>query len=143
MKTTDQVLDRAAELLLRDGWVQPSLPSGVVTPGNNPEGAPACAAIALANAAGEIPASFTRDRIKWEAWSALAVALGYEFNPTEELWLCTKANQMIWGWNDTPGRTRDEVVAMLRAVAASERARQGRLLPVILAKALETEAAQA
>lgn len=34
-------------------------------------------------------------------------------------------------WNNAPGRTKDEVVAMLRAVAATEKAREARLLPVV------------
>lgn len=38
----------------------------------------------------------------------------------------------IFRWNDAPERTQAEVVAMFRALAATERAREGRLLPVLV-----------
>lgn len=39
-----------------------------------------------------------------------------------------------YAWNDAPERTKEEVIAMLRAVAASEKARAARLMPVVVEK---------
>lgn len=42
--------------------------------------------------------------------------------------------RFVIGWNDAPGRTAAEVIAMLRAVAATEKAREARLLPTVIAE---------
>lgn len=70
-----------------------------------------CTAGAIAAATGLV--AHTSVLAKHPAISAVATALGAKSDPKQ-----------IAIWNDAPERTKDEVVAMLRAVAASERARE-------------------
>jgi hypothetical protein len=94
LTTPNAVLHAAADHIERAGWAQP---------GRQYKEGPcgACADVAIN--------SYTRakGKIKDSARELLAQAL-----PAREFTGVT-----IWGWNDAPERTKDEVVAKLRAVA--------------------------
>jgi hypothetical protein len=91
--TMPDVLDAAADYIEQNGWTQ--------NRSRNADGA-VCAIGAIRYASGQyVPIS----RLGLAAVDAVESHLGR--------WIC--------GWNDTPGRTRTEVVAKLREVAAAER----------------------
>ena len=96
-----ETLDAAADYIERHGWFSHLYGS----PSND------FASLCMGNAIG---ACASHD-VHVEAYAAVIRALG-----------CTDPvkHQVIWRWNDAPGRTKEEVVAMLRAVAMSERARE-------------------
>lgn len=102
---TSEILERAADHIVAHGWWNGGDSS---LPGAQ------CASNAICKYIG--PGSYT------DAHRALVAAIGG---------YCVRD---IFRWNDAPERTKEEVVAMLRAVAATERAREARLLPVVIAE---------
>jgi hypothetical protein len=104
--TAWELLDAAADMIERDGHIKGKM--------HTVHGSCAAGALEMvANLSGTFDAL---DR----AFSALAAALtgapdGIHLSPT-----------VILDWNDAPERTAAEVIAMLRAVAASEKARPAR-----------------
>lgn len=94
-----EVLERAADKIERDGWFSPHIPFCKGTD-------PLCAS----NAVAAVADAFTESTYHEGAHQALAKAVGGGSLPD------------IWGWNDAPGRTAEEVIAMLRACAASLKA---------------------
>lgn len=107
-QTVADVLDAAADLLEKPGaWTQGAYARGKTGRKVTTRRAAVCfcAIGAMSVAAGCDPAV---EGEPWEADVALRKAIG---------------DTQIADWNDTPGRTQDEVVAALRAAATS--ARQG------------------
>jgi len=96
--TADEVLERAASVVDL-GWAQGDGSENFDSTGGH------CAITAVDYSALDADLD-----VHEAAQSALVKAIGGD---------CVEA---IWKWNDTPGRTKEEVSAMLRAVAASLRA---------------------
>ena len=103
MDKVSEVLDRAADRIEAGGWCQAAF---------RDEGR-FCALGAIINVAVAMRlgsgALTDIEALVDPALAALAAAVGEDG---------------VMGWNDRPGRTQEEVVAMLRAVAATERARE-------------------
>lgn len=98
---TSEVLERAAELIERDGWWQ-----NARSDGHGDCAATAISRVAEGRGGCYVPA----------VHDPFIVALGGD----KDAPMVTT----IYNWNDVPGRTKEEVIAMLRAVAATERARE-------------------
>jgi hypothetical protein len=94
-----ETLDAAADYIEKHGWMPNGarmFPCGA--------GGPLCAANAIVDV--------TQEAEITPALDALGRALG------------GSGCDAIFRWNDAPGRTKEEVVALLRAVACTERARE-------------------
>jgi len=103
----DEVLDAAADLIDRDGWIQVG--------GFRETGAryPRCVITAIRDVQQLLP----HECDKTGALDAFSSAVG------------TIPVISAYRWNDEPGRTKDEVMAMLRAVAATLRAAKSTVVP--------------
>lgn len=113
---TWEVLERAADKIERDGWFGAMQADGRFRV-NERDGMCAHIAIVDAGPANEMPIT---------ALQVFARAVG--------------GNESIGNtpvWNNAPERTKEEVISMLRAVAATEKARASRLLPVVVAQPVE------
>lgn len=106
---TSELLDRAADVLNHDGWTQFTRGAGLGT-----------AHCVLGGIDWAHPTSSDCDKEKPDAWwravGAMATAVG-PAHPKGDNWTVAE-------WNNAPERTKEEVIAMLRAVAATERARE-------------------
>lgn len=91
MSAVADVLNGAADLIERDGWVQ----------GAYKQGSRRCARQALGDAA-----NLSFPSAQWAAYHAAGDTLA---EGLEE--------QSVWAWNDAPGRTQAEVVAALQIAA--------------------------
>ena len=98
-----ETLDRACGVIEMLGWRQ----------GNDVGGTTVCAHQAINRAC-----RATESHEYAFAMAAVGRALAVDWN-YKNGWDAS----IIWEWNDTPGRTKEEVLAMFRAVAATERAR--------------------
>jgi len=102
----DQVLDAAADLIERDGWIQGDGSNCLILDGS-------CAATAVHKA---VLRAFPAAGI-----DELCARINDNLAPFVNA-LGGDSHDAIWKWNDAPARTKEEVVAMLRAVAINLRA---------------------
>ena len=100
------VLDSAADLIERDGWI------GDVDSGASVPVSAMCVQVACSQSTESFPLSL-------EATYALAASLGINVNRTQP----SRCLSAVWEWNDTPGRTEQEVLAALRRAAKNERSK--------------------
>lgn len=96
---TSEILERGAEYIETWGWQQGWL--GGNNGGVRPDG-PACAVGALVSVA-------KKPGIPWDARAALLEAI--------------PPGESLGSWNDQKGRTQEEVVGLMREVAATLRAK--------------------
>jgi len=108
-----EVLDAAADLIDREGWNQGNGGACTIIDGS-------CAATAVHKAVVRALPDPTITEL-WERIDASLAALVSALGGDD--------NSAIWAWNDTPGRTKDEVTAMLRAVAATLRVAESTVVP--------------
>src|SRR5690349_21566504 len=110
-----EVLDRAADKIERDGWTKGAIIANVPWPLLG--GVPTCALGGICHAA-QIDGGYGygAEGVALLAMQALRTAIGADFRNDDGPF------SSVWRWNDAPGRTKEEVCAMLRAVAASLRA---------------------
>jgi ATP:corrinoid adenosyltransferase len=114
---TWEVLERAAEKIERDGLCKGYQGGG--------DGEPNCALGAIAWANGKSLPCGIRDHV-------LTLPGVQELNRAMPEDIETFSGMRVAHWNNRDERTAAEVISMMRAVAATEKARAARLLPVVV-----------
>jgi hypothetical protein len=114
---TSEVLNRAADILQRDGWHQGGYAPDQTEDGIPTTGLPVCAIGALCAAEGA-PLYWSADLGCWagDDMSEAGQALGYYLGGIFPI--------HVPEWNDSPNRTAAEVIEVLRAVALIEAAKE-------------------
>jgi hypothetical protein len=108
---TSEILDKAADVIERNGWHRGGFIQ--ITPGVAPAASPCCAMAAINIAEGDDPYV----GLIYPAHEAMANHLALdvsEWDPHEE-------SYPLGQWNDLVAETAEQVIAELRAAAASER----------------------
>lgn len=115
---TSEVLDKAADIIERGGLCKSKLQAGDAR----------CARGAIMDAMGMTISGFFISEPKFRA---------VDYTLARAIYGNEHVSDAVAHWNNAPERTADEVIAMLRAVAATERARERteippRMLPVVI-----------
>jgi hypothetical protein len=122
---TSEVLNRAADLIERDGWHQGNYAPGQTEHGVTTDGLPVCAIGALYGAMGR--------PLSWDAALGCWVgddAFDLEVSAVVAAHLNLSSPLDIPVWNDSDRREVSEVVEVLRAAAVIEAAREQKMAEV-------------